>query len=161
MLFYRVVFGFIFEPFETAKPSWALPGCAEANTQAWFLTPLSMIPSISLLALLPFFVLDWIPVSPDSSVAQKLRRLLGFRFLPHSFPCCLRCMFLAGFLLQGLFLSPSPSPFTPLILAAMSRPLVPAPSAPPLYHSHLPWEALSALPSAAPLEVPFSALVGS
>ena len=37
-------------------------------------------------------------------MAQKLKRLLGFCFLPHSVPCCLHCMFLAGFLLQGLFL---------------------------------------------------------
>lgn len=107
MLFYWVVF----EPFETVKPSRALPGCAEADTQGWFLTLLSMIPSISLLALLPFFVLDWIPVSPDSSVAQKLKRLLGFCFLPDSVPCCLPVMFLAGFLLRGLFLFTFP--FTP------------------------------------------------
>lgn len=44
-------------------------------------------------------------------MAQKLKRLLGFCFLPDSVPCCLPVMFLAGFLLRGLFLFTFP--FTP------------------------------------------------
>ena len=72
----------------------------------------------------------------------------------------LSCSLLDSFCGASSF-SPSPSPLTLLTLAALSRPLVPEPGAPPLHHSHLLWDALSALTSAAPLETPFSSLLGS
>lgn len=59
------------------------------------------------------------------------------------------------------FAGPCPSRLPPLRSAAPSRPFIPALATPARHRSHLPLDALSSLPSAAPLETPFSALTRS
>lgn len=134
------------------EPSWAVLGCAEADT--------GLVPDpaqhdpFHLIACFTFLCSDWIPVSPDSSVAQKLKRLLGFCF-PSRLSSLLSTWHVPCWIPLLGFPLPFTFPFTPhpAYFAALSRPLVPASGAPPVHHSQLLWDALSALPSAAPLRL--------
>lgn len=160
-LLYWVGFGFIFEPFETAKPSWAVLGCAEADTQAgsWPCSAWSL-PSHCLLYFLSLCSIEFLSLQIRLWPRNSKGCLGSVSFQAQFLAIYMACSLLDSFCWASSF-SPSPSPLTLLTLAALSRPLVPASGAPPVHHSQLLWDALSALPSAAPLETPLSALMGS
>ena len=150
-------FGFVFEPFENVKPSWALPSWAEAGTQAQFLTLLSRIPSVSLLVLLPFLCAQL-----NSCLSEFVRGPKNSEVAWALFPSWPSSSLLAWHVPRWApFSGPCPLHLPPLRSAAPSRPFISALATPPRPRPHLPWDALSSLPSAAPLETPFSALTRS
>lgn len=138
-------------------------GCAE-QTHSWFLTLLSMIPSISLLALFPFFVLRLVPVSPRFVCGPETQRLLWVLFpFQAQFTLYLHGIFQHWIPFMGLFLFTFPSPPHPACFgSSVSRPLVPARRVPLLYTIHNCSEMLC-LPSQVQLlwRLRLSALIGS